>query len=119
MKRILLISLGHLFVLLGGIGVFIPILPTTPFLLIALALYANNSPRCYHLLLENRFFGEILRQWHESRTVSRSLKSRASFIIIVSFSLSVFLLQGSLGLQLMLVALAMILLIFLWRLNET
>lgn len=117
-KRLLLIALGHFFVLLGAIGIFLPILPTTPFIIIALALYANNSPKCHQLLLENRWFGEVLKQWQENKTVSRLIKYRASLFILLSFSLSIFLLQSHAGLQIMLLTLAIILLFFIWRLNE-
>ena len=118
-KGILLISLGHFFVLLATIGIFIPLLPTTPFLLIALSLYANNSSKCHQILLNNRWFGSILKQWDKNKTVSRSIKFRASIIIMTSFSVSIFFLQQRIGLQFMLIILAIILLISIWRLNES
>jgi uncharacterized membrane protein YbaN (DUF454 family) len=88
-------------------------------MIVALALYANNSPKCHQLLLENRWFGSLLQQWHNDKTVSRPIKFRASVIITSSFSVSIFLLQGQIGLQLMLSTLAIVLLLFIWRLNES
>lgn len=118
LRKNLFIVLGCLFVLLGAIGVVLPVLPTTPFLLLALALFANSSPRFHQMLLNNRWFGAILRQWEDNKTVSRPIKKRASFLILISFSISISLLQGSMGLQLMLVTIALILLMLIWQLQE-
>ena len=114
----LLIVLGWFFVLLGAIGVLLPILPTTPFLILALALFANSSPRFHKMLLNNRWFGEILKQWDESKTVSRRIKLRASLLLLASFTISIVLLQGRMPLQLLLVSIAVIFLIFIWQLKE-
>ena len=114
----LLIVLGWFFVLLGAIGVLLPILPTTPFLVLALALFANSSPRFHQMLLNNRWFGEILKQWDESKTVSRRIKLRASLLLLASFTISIVLLQGRMPLQLLLVSIAAIFLIFIWQLKE-
>ena len=114
----LLIVLGWFFVLLGAIGVLLPILPTTPFLVLALALFANSSPRFHQMLLNNRWFGGILKQWDESKTVSRRIKLRASLLLLASFTISIVLLQGRMPLQLLLVSIAVIFLIFIWQLKE-
>jgi uncharacterized membrane protein YbaN (DUF454 family) len=114
----LLISLGWFFLLLGAIGVLLPVLPTTPFLILALALFAKSSPRFHQMLLNNPWCGEILSQWEECKTISRPIKIRASLLIIISFTLSISLLQGSLGLQVMLIVIAIALLIFIWWLKE-
>ena len=115
----LLIVLGWFFVLLGAVGVLLPVLPTTPFLVLALALFANSSPRFHQMLLDNRWFGGVLRQWEMSKTVSRPIKKRASVLLVISFSISIALLHGRLGLQLMLVSIAVIFLVFIWRLKES
>lgn len=117
-RKNIYIVLGCLFVLLGAIGVVIPVLPTTPFLLLALALFANSSPRFHQMLLNNRWFGTTLRQWDNSKTVSRQIKKRALSLILISFSISIFFVQGSIGLQLMLATIALMLMVFVWRLNE-
>ena len=118
LQKNLLIFLGWFFILLGAIGVLLPVLPTTPFLVLALALFANSSPRFHQMLLNNRWFGAILKQWDESKTVSRPIKKRASVLLLISFTLSIVLLQGNLWLQLMLVAIAVIFLVFIWQLKE-
>jgi uncharacterized protein len=68
--RILLIVFGTLFVALGVVGMFIPVLPTTPFLLLAAVCYARSSRRFYDWLMTNRWFGEYLRNYREGRGIT-------------------------------------------------
>lgn len=60
-----MIATGTLCVALGVIGMFIPILPTTPFLLLAAFFYARSSRRFYAWLMTNRFFGTYIRNYRE------------------------------------------------------
>ncbi len=117
-KKYSLIALGMFFVVLGIIGAVLPLLPTTPFLILALSCFAKSSPRFHQALLNNRFFGTSLRQWEESRSLTRRTKVKAVALIILTFSLSIFILQGRAPLQLGLSALGTVLLFFIWRLKE-
>ena len=65
--RSLLLVIGTLSVALGILGIFLPILPTTPFLLLAAYCYARSSERFYQWLLNNRWFGEYIRNYREGR----------------------------------------------------
>lgn len=114
----LLIILGWFFVLLGLIGVVLPILPTTPFMILAAALFAKSSPRFHKMLLNNKYVGEVLRDWEERHVVNRRIKKRATVLILITFSMSIAILHGQMGLQLMLVAIALILLFLLWHIKE-
>jgi len=118
LKNHTLIILGWLFVLLGLIGVVLPVLPTTPFMIVAAALFAKSSPRFHHMLLNNRWVGASLREWEETRTVSRTTKKRATTLTVISFSVSISILHDRLELQLFLITLATILMISIWRLKE-
>lgn len=118
LQKNLLMLLGWFFVLLGAIGLLLPILPTTPFLILALALFANSSPKFHQMLLNNRQFGATLKQWEENKTVSRSIKIRAVILVFVSFSVSIFLVREYWLLQIMLIIIASILLFYIWRLKE-
>jgi uncharacterized membrane protein YbaN (DUF454 family) len=68
-KRIALTACGTLCVALGGVGLFIPVLPTTPFLLLAAVCYARSSKRFYDWLLTNRWCGEYIRNYREGRGI--------------------------------------------------
>jgi len=72
--RFILICLGTLCVALGVIGIFVPILPTTPFLLLAAFCYARSSQRFLHWLLANRWFGAYIKNYREGRGIPRREK---------------------------------------------
>jgi uncharacterized membrane protein YbaN (DUF454 family) len=118
LKNNLVIILGWIFVALGLIGVVLPILPTTPLLIIALALFSKSSPRFHQMLLNNAWFGPSLKEWETTKTLSRKNKYRATLLIIITFSISIVILNSRIELQLMLFFIAVVLLFFLWRINE-
>lgn len=119
LKRYLLICLGWLFVILGVIGAVLPLLPTTPFLILALGCFAESSPRFHKMLLDNKWFGPPLAQWEQSKTIRRKIKHKVMILIIATFGISIWILSGRVELQLMLVCLCLILLTFVWRLKES
>ena len=77
--RGLLVAAGSFFLALGFLGVFLPILPTTPFLLLTAACYARGSKKFYTWLLTNRLFGGYIREWREHR----SLPLRSKVVILI------------------------------------
>lgn len=72
--RIAWAALGLLFVGVGGVGVFVPGLPTTPFLVLAASCFVRSSERLYNWLLANRIFGKPIRDYREGRGVPRYIK---------------------------------------------
>ena len=65
--RSLLIAAGSISVALGIAGIFLPLLPTTPFLLLAAACYVRSSPRLYRWLMNHRWTGDYIRDYREKR----------------------------------------------------
>ena len=92
--RLILGSLGVLCVALGIIGVFVPGLPTTEFLLAASYLFARSSPRLEHWLESNRWFGPSLRRFRETRGMPRRTKMLALLSMWVGLSLSIYMLAS-------------------------
>ena len=74
LKKYLFITAGTIFVVLGSVGIFVPVLPTTPFLLLAALCYMRSSQRFYNALLRNRFIGSYLRNYLEGRGMSPKMK---------------------------------------------
>lgn len=74
--------LGLLFVALGAIGVVLPLLPTTPFILLAAACFARSSPRMHAWLHRSRLFGPSLRDWEHNHCVRRRARWMAVLMIL-------------------------------------
>ncbi len=74
LKKWTLIIAGSISLGLGVLGIFLPLLPTTVFLLIAAACYARSSDRLYEWLLSHRLFGSYIRNWREHKAITRRTK---------------------------------------------
>jgi uncharacterized membrane protein YbaN (DUF454 family) len=72
--KALLFIAGTISLALGAVGLFLPILPTTPFLLLSAACYMRSSERMYNWLLGNRWFGEYIRNYREGRGIPMKTK---------------------------------------------
>lgn len=114
----LLIIIGWICILLAVIGVVLPLFPTTPFLILALVFFSKSSTRFHQMLLNNVWFGPILKQWEENKTLSRSIKYKVTLLIIVTFLISITIFHKMILIQLLLVTLAIVLLFFIWRIKE-
>jgi uncharacterized membrane protein YbaN (DUF454 family) len=94
---------GTICVALGAIGIVLPILPTTPFLLAAAACYYKSSPRMHRWLLNNKWFGEYIRNYTEGRGLTLKTKITALTVLWATIAIStVFLLNRLLPAQLVL-----------------
>ena len=65
---------GFLLVGLATLGIFLPLLPTTPLLLLAAACFANSSEKCHQWLMQHNIFGPVIRNWHEKRCIPGKAK---------------------------------------------
>ena len=81
MKRFLYLLAGSVFTMLGIIGIFVPLLPTVPFLLLASYCYARSSEKCYNRMLNNKWFGKIIRDYKERKCVPVKAKI-FSFVLL-------------------------------------
>ena len=72
--RLLLWVIGAISLALGVIGIFLPVMPTAPFVLLAAACWAKASPRLHRMLLEHNHTGPILRAWEERGAIPRTGK---------------------------------------------
>ena len=88
--RVLLASLGVVCIALGVIGVFVPGLPTTEFVLAASFLFARSSPRLQHWLESNRLFGPTLMRFRETRGMPRKAKMLALTSMWMGIGVSIY-----------------------------
>ena len=94
---------GTICVVLGAIGIVLPLLPTTPFLLAAAACYYKSSERMHKWLLNNKWFGEYIRNYTEGKGLTRKTKITALTVLWITIILStVFMLNRLLPAQLVL-----------------
>ncbi|WP_199167473.1 YbaN family protein [Thermotoga sp. SG1] len=90
--KLLMIFLGTLFVILGTVGIFLPLVPTTPFLLLAAICYARGSRKFYEWLVNNKLFGNYIKNYLEKRGIPLKTKIVAiatlwGFILLSAFTI--------------------------------
>ena len=89
--RILLVVAGTVCVGLGIVGIFLPILPTTPFLLLAAACFARSSKKFYDWLLNNKLFGDYIKNYQEGKGIPLKVKIFTISLLWITILFSVFL----------------------------
>lgn len=114
--RTLLLGAGVLATALGVLGIFLPLLPTVPLLLLAAACFARSSPRCHVWLLEHPRLGPLVSDYLDGSGIPLRAKVWAIFLLWTSILFSALLLVPSLPLKLTLFAVAVGVTLYLLRL---
>lgn len=86
--RVLYLLLASVFLVLAIVGVLLPGVPTTPFLLLTSFFLVRSSPRLNEVLLRSRFLGPILRDWKHHRRIKRRTKWRAAALVVCMVTLT-------------------------------
>ncbi|TEW52086.1 YbaN family protein [Psychromonas algicola] len=113
-----LFVMACLAMILGALGIILPLLPATPFFILALFGFSRSSSRFKHWLLSLPVIGQDLTCWQMDKKIDKKRKPIIYISIIISFLVSILLLIGLVYLQLMLIALMLILLFFIRKLPE-
>ena len=100
------ITIGTVCVVLGLIGIFIPVLPTTPFLLLAAYFFTRSSERALQWLLYNRWFGVYLRNYREGRGMALGGKVITLLSLWLTIGLSIIFVVDTVWLRILLIAVA-------------
>lgn len=82
--KYILILAGLILVAIGLIGIVIPGLPTTIFLIAAAACFANSSPKLHNWLLSHKWFGPLIHNWQESRSIPLKAKKIAIAMMLLA-----------------------------------
>jgi hypothetical protein len=86
--RAFFLTAGFVSLALGIIGAFLPLLPTTVFVLLAAYCFARSSERFYTALLDSKHFGPVIHDWQQNRCISRTSKVYAIVLIVLSFGVT-------------------------------
>ncbi|MBX0359505.1 YbaN family protein [Halobacillus sp. Nhm2S1] len=84
MVRVLLIVIGSISLVLGVLGIVLPLVPTTPFLLLTGACYVRSSDRLYNWLMSNKWFGSYIKNYKAGRGIP--VRAKVSLLIMIWFS---------------------------------
>lgn len=112
--RLFCVGAGVVALVLGLIGIVVPVLPTTPFVLLAAACFARSSQRLHDAMLAHRVAGPIIHEWQTHRAMPRKAKRVAYALMLLSFSFSMLMMPSNWH-RLMLAVVGLTLLFFLWR----
>lgn len=113
--RMAYLVLGCLFVALGVLGVFLPLLPTTPFMLLAAGCFARASTRFYNWLLNTRAFGPAILEWRTHRSIPYRIKLVAIATMVVTLGISITVAIESRWVQGLVAALGVMLGVWMYR----
>lgn len=112
-----LISVGVICVGLGVIGIFVPLLPTTPFLLVAAACFIRSSDRLYQRLVTHPMLGPYIRNYREHRAITRRARIVALVLLWATIGYAAFGLATSLALRIIVLSIATAVTVHLVRLK--
>ncbi|MUK89790.1 DUF454 family protein [Ornithinibacillus sp. L9] len=90
LKKILLIGSGSLSLGVGIVGIFLPLIPTTPLLLLAAACYIRSSERLYQWLINNKYFGPYIKNYREGKGIPLKAKVMGVTVLWVSMLYTIF-----------------------------
>lgn len=113
--RGLFLAAGFVFVGVGILGVFLPVLPATPFMILAAACFARGSVRFYNWLLNNRTFGPTVLEWRRHRSIPYRTKLFAIALMSVTLASSVVFFVEGVYLKAALGALGVLLAVWMYR----
>jgi uncharacterized protein len=91
--RYLLFALGSLSLAIGVIGIFVPLLPTTPLVILAAYFFSKSSPRVQEWLHAHPRFGPMLNEWNQDHVIRPRAKVMAVVMIMLSFSFPLFIIE--------------------------
>jgi len=112
--RMIFVVLGFVCLALGIVGLFLPLLPTTPFLLLAAALFSRGSKRLHGWLLSRPKLGPMIRDWEQHGVIRRRAKIMATVLIIPMFTLTLIFVDVKTPVKAIVALTGVCVLLFIW-----
>ncbi len=105
-RKVIYVILGSISLVLGTLGIFLPLLPTTPFYLLTAWLYVQSSEKLYNKVMNNKYFGTIVRNFQEDKSIPLKTKIVIVSTLWITILLSAFFAVSAWWLRLLLFAIA-------------
>lgn len=113
LKKYVLLCMGYLSCVLGIIGLFLPLMPTTCFLIVAVWAFSKSNPALSQKILSHPKFGPVIQDWMRHKSLSRKSKCTISLSIILGFSITLFVTSVSIMVNAFLISGMLILLLYI------
>ncbi|MFT6067689.1 MAG: uncharacterized membrane protein YbaN (DUF454 family) [Bacteriovoracaceae bacterium] len=117
--KALWISLGIICLILGFIGVFLPLLPTTPFALLAAFCFSKGSDDLHRWLLETKMFGPLIKDWEDHGVIRLRIKKISTLMISLLFGYTLIFVKVFLWIKLIVSLTGLLVLWFIWTRPST
>lgn len=114
MKRISYLCGGYTALLLGMLGVVLPLLPTTPFILLAAFCFSRSSEALHLKLLQNKVFGKLIRDWETHGIIPMKAKCLSTFMMLAMISYPLIFRSFHPGLKLVIISCISLSLAYIW-----
>jgi uncharacterized membrane protein YbaN (DUF454 family) len=114
LSKILFLIAGYLCLVLGFIGAFLPILPTTPFVLLAAYCFSKGSDRMYNSLLQTKLFGPLIIDWRAHGVIPMKAKILSTTMIVLLFSYTLIFVPVAVWIKIIVATSGMGVLAFIW-----
>ena len=116
--KLVLTALGLIFLIAGMIGLILPLLPTTPLVLVSAWCFSRGNPRLHRFLINNKIFGPLIEHWSEHRAIRRKAKVSATLAIMLFFGYTLVFTPILIGVKCLLAFMGVALLVFIWSRPE-
>jgi len=114
MGRAIYLMIGLVCLLAGFIGIFLPLLPTTPFVLLAAYCFSRSSETLHQKLLSHKLFGPIIDEWEQHGVIPLKVKCFSSTMMLVMVSYPLIFREFDLWLKMLAVAVVIVALVYVW-----
>ena len=112
--KIVLVILGIIFLSAGIVGLFLPLIPTTPFILLSAWCFSHSSPRLHRFLTDSKIFGTLIENWTKYRAINKKAKTTSTPVILIFFGYTLVFTDITMGFKVFVTLTATVLLIFIW-----